>query len=92
MLMAAKTAQQSKRPRRGRPPKGPHANVISFAASDDIVEQIERFMIAMNKATPGITVSRSDAIRILVARGLKAAELEHPQPELPLKESSTTKT
>lgn len=90
MLMAAKPSKNSPKKPRGRPPKGRHKNSIAFAASDELLATIERFHEALERASPGFGISRSDAIRFLIQKGLQAAEAG-TQPQLPLEESSTKK-
>jgi len=65
---------------------------VVFSASTELVARLEAFTERLIKANPGIRFGRSDAIRTLLIRALDAADRDNAgQPELPLKESPTTK-
>lgn len=48
--------------------------MVSLRFPKTLLEKIERFMKHFVKENPGLTVSRADAIRILVTRGLGKGE------------------
>jgi len=49
---------------------------VGFRLPEALIEQIDAFMLELRRTSPGITISRSDAIRVLLERGLKATQSE----------------
>ncbi len=60
-----------------------HVQNVRF--SDDIIARVDEIARALARGTPGIQVTRSDALRAAVEAGLPALELKHgvvPEPKL----------
>jgi len=52
---------------------GQMKRVVPMRLPRDLVERIDQFMADRNKKCPGLALKRSDAIRILLYKGLDAA-------------------
>lgn len=89
MLMAAKPSPKRAR---GRPKAQAPLGPVRFNADKELIRRIEQQRARMQAQNPGMQIPLSAAIRVLLLKGLEVAERDgSPQPELPLKESSTKK-
>ena len=59
-------------PRRGRPRKDSVMDTLAVRLPDDLVGQVDQYMEQLRADLPGLNISRADAIRQLLAAGLKA--------------------
>ena len=59
-------------PRRGRPKKDSVMDTLAVRLPDDLVDQVDQYMEQLRADLPGLNISRADAIRQLLAVGLKA--------------------
>ena len=59
-------------PKRGRPRKKETMDTLAVRLPDDLVEQIDRYVANLQEQLPGLSVTRADAIRQLLAVGLRA--------------------
>jgi metal-responsive CopG/Arc/MetJ family transcriptional regulator len=59
-------------PRRGRPKKDAVMDTLAVRLPDDLVEQIDEYVRRLQTDLPGFTIARADAIRQLLAVGLRA--------------------
>lgn len=59
-------------PRRGRPKKDSVMDTLAVRLPDDLVGQVDQYMEQLRADLPGLNISRADAIRQLLAAGLKA--------------------
>ena len=88
MLMAA-TRKKSKA---GRPRTADVQKRITLGISGELAERVNAHIARMRAPAPGVRIDTTDALRSLLIDALDRAEARTPQAELPLKESSTTKT
>lgn len=88
MLMAA-TRKKSKA---GRPRTANVQKRITLGLSGDLAERLNAHIARMRASAPGVRIETTDALRSLLIDALDRVEGAQPQPELPLKESSTKKT
>jgi len=58
-------------PRRGRPKKDSVMDTLAVRLPDDLVGQVDQYMEQLRADLPGLNISRADAIRQLLAAGLK---------------------
>ncbi len=58
-------------PGRGRPKKDTTMNSMAIRLPDDLVAEIDEYQASLQQALPGFSLSRSDAIRQLIAVGLR---------------------
>jgi hypothetical protein len=47
---------------------------IGFRVSESMVERIDQYALDMQERSPGLTVTRTDAIKMLIASGLTEHE------------------
>ncbi len=59
-------------PRRGRPKKDAVMDTLAVRLPDDLVEQIDAYVTRLQNDLPGFNIARADAIRQLLAVGLRA--------------------
>ena len=59
-------------PRRGRPKKDSVMDTLAIRLPDNLVKQIDQYLGRLRADLPGLNISRADAIRQLLAAGLKA--------------------
>jgi hypothetical protein len=57
--------------KRGRPKKDATMDTLAVRLPDDLVEQIDTYVASLQEQLPGLNVTRADAIRQLLAVGLK---------------------
>ena len=53
---------------------GSDAKQVPLRLSAELLDRIERHVLRMRREHPGVTVSRSDALRSLIAAALEAVE------------------
>ena len=58
-------------PRRGRPKKTSVMEALPLRISDELLEQIDAYHAKLQQDLPGISISRADAVRQLIAVGLR---------------------
>lgn len=58
--------------KRGRPKKDTTMDTLAVRLPDDLVGQIDTYVASLQEQLPGLNVTRADAIRQLLAVGLKA--------------------
>jgi hypothetical protein len=58
-------------PRRGRPRKAAVMDTLAVRLPDDLVGEIDDYVERLQHQLPGLTISRADAIRQLLAVGLR---------------------
>ena len=58
-------------PRRGRPKKDSVMDTLAIRLPDNLVKQIDQYLGRLRADLPGLNISRADAIRQLLAAGLK---------------------
>ncbi len=58
-------------PSRGRPRKDTTMSSMAIRLPDDLMAEIDDYQATLQQALPGISLSRSDAIRQLIAVGLR---------------------
>ena len=61
-------------PGRGRPKKESTMDALSLRVPDELVEKIDRDTARLQDELPLLSISRADAIRQLIAVGLKAEQ------------------
>lgn len=52
--------------------------IVAVRLSQETLARIDRYVAQIKATTPGLDVTPSDAIRILIDRGLEAVEAERP--------------
>ena len=65
-------------PRRGRPKKDSVMDTLAIRLPDDLVEQIDDYVQRLQTDLPGFNISRADAIRQLLAVGIRAENERMP--------------
>ncbi len=60
----------SKRRKRGRPPGPEKTRQVGVRLPVSLLERLDSFAAQLAKETPGISVSRTDAVRVLLHRAL----------------------
>ena len=58
-------------PKRGRPRKESVMDTLAVRLPDDLVKQIDTYVDRLQDQLPGLNVTRADAIRQLLAIGLR---------------------
>ena len=58
-------------PRRGRPKKDNVMGAVALRLPDALVEEIDSYLLNLSNQLPGLNISRADAIRQLIAVGLR---------------------
>ena len=58
-------------PRRGRPKKTSVMEALPLRISDELLEQIDTYHAKLQQDLPGLSISRADAVRQLIAIGLR---------------------
>ncbi len=58
--------------KRGRPKKEAVMDTLAVRLPDDLVSQIDTYVVRLQEQLPGLNVTRADAIRQLLAIGLRA--------------------
>ena len=58
--------------KRGRPKKDAIMDTLAVRLPDDLVGQIDAYVAKLQDDLPGLNITRADAIRQLLAAGLKA--------------------
>ena len=61
-------------PKRGRPKKDTIMDTLAVRLPDDLVGQIDAYVAKLQADLPGLNITRADAIRQLLAAGLKAEQ------------------
>ena len=54
--------------------KDPAAAAVAFRLAEDLLERVDAHARRMEAAQPGLTFSRSDAVRVLLNQALDLAE------------------
>jgi predicted transcriptional regulator len=57
--------------KRGRPKKETVMDTLAIRLPDDLVEQLDKYVERLQEDLPGLNITRADAIRQLLAVGLK---------------------
>jgi hypothetical protein len=94
MLMAAKKPTISKSGKRmGRPPTVNVVRRSTINLDEDDARRVDAYRAHVEKILPKSRLTEPQLLAQLLLKGLEAFEREEqPHPELPLKESSTTKS
>ncbi len=58
--------------KRGRPKKETVMDTLAIRLPDDLVEQLNKYVERLQEDLPGLNITRADAVRQLLAVGLKA--------------------
>ena len=58
--------------KRGRPKKDSTMDTLAVRLPDDLVSQIDTYVDRLQEQLPGLNITRADAIRQLLAIGLRA--------------------
>lgn len=58
-------------PKRGRPKKEAVMDTLAVRLPDELVQQIDEYVVRLQDQLPGLNVTRADAIRQLLAIGLR---------------------
>jgi hypothetical protein len=58
--------------KRGRPKKDVTMDTLAVRLPDDLVSQIDTYVSRLQEQLPGLNITRADAIRQLLAIGLRA--------------------
>ena len=59
-------------PRRGRPKKDAVMGSVAVRLSEELLEEVDEYLSVLSKQLPGLSISRADAIRQLIAVGLRS--------------------
>ena len=59
-------------PRRGRPKKDSVMGSVAVRLSEELLVEVDEYLQSLSEQLPGLSISRADAIRQLIAVGLKA--------------------
>ena len=59
-------------PRRGRPKKDSVMGSVAVRLSEELLEEVDEYLSVLSEQLPGLSISRADAIRQLIAVGLRA--------------------
>lgn len=54
--------------------KGDEAQLVAFRLKSDLLERLDQHAVRMEQTNPGLTFSRSDAVRVLLTAALEQAE------------------
>jgi len=57
--------------RAGRPRVAEETIQVGFRLPVELVEAMDKYVEALRKRTPGLSVTRADAVRMLLSRGLE---------------------
>ena len=58
--------------KRGRPPLAEEVQQVAFKLPKSLVRDIDAYAEQARKELAGITITRSDAVRLLISKGLEA--------------------
>ena len=58
-------------PRRGRPKKDSVMGSVAVRLSEELLEEVDEYLSVLSEQLPGLSISRADAIRQLIAVGLR---------------------
>ena len=61
-------------PRRGRPKKATVMGSVAVRLSEELLDEVDEYLRSLSEQLPGLSISRADAIRQLIAVGLKAEQ------------------
>lgn len=61
-------------PRRGRPKKDSVMGSVAVRLSEELLEEVDEYLSVLSEQLPGLSISRADAIRQLIAVGLKTEQ------------------
>jgi hypothetical protein len=61
-------------PKRGRPKKDSVMGSVAVRLSEELLEEVDEYLSVLSEQLPGLSISRADAIRQLIAVGLKAEQ------------------
>ena len=58
-------------PRRGRPKKDSVMGSVAVRLSEELLVEVDEYLKSLSEQLPGLSISRADAIRQLIAVGLR---------------------
>ena len=61
-------------PRRGRPKKDSVMGSVAVRLPEELLEQVDQYLSTLSEQLPGLNISRADAIRQLIAVGLRTEQ------------------
>lgn len=61
-------------PKRGRPKKDDAMGALALRLPQALVEEIDAYSAALQEQLPGLNITRADAVRQLIAMGLKVEQ------------------
>ena len=61
-------------PKRGRPKKDDAMGALALRLPQALVEDIDAYAAALQEQLPGLNITRADAVRQLIAMGLKVEQ------------------
>ena len=61
-------------PKRGRPKKDDAMGALALRLPQTLVEEIDAYSAALQEQLPGLNITRADAVRQLIAMGLKVEQ------------------
>ena len=62
-------------PRRGRPKKDNVMGSVAVRLSENLLKEIDVYLNSLSEQLPGLSISRADAIRQLIAVGLRSEKM-----------------
>lgn len=63
--------RKQKRNKVGRPKATVQTTQVTFRFSNELLDRVDAYVNQMQHETPGITITRADAVRVLLLRALK---------------------
>lgn len=73
-------------PRRGRPKKDSVMGSVAVRLSEELLEEVDEYLSVLSEQLPGLSISRADAIRQLIAVGLRTEKTRLKITSTPTKE------
>jgi metal-responsive CopG/Arc/MetJ family transcriptional regulator len=73
-------------PRRGRPKKDSVMGSVAVRLSEELLEEVDEYLSVLSEQLPGLSISRADAIRQLIAVGLRSEKTRFKITSTPTKE------
>jgi len=62
-------------PKRGRPKKDSVMGSVAVRLSEELLEEVDEYLSVLREQLPGLSISRADAIRQLIAIGLRSEKM-----------------
>ena len=72
--------------RRGRPKKDSVRGSVAVRLSEELLEEVDEYLSVLSEQLPGLSISRADAIRQLIAVGLRTEKTRLKITSTPTKE------